>query len=86
MASASENPAEYIQHHLTNLTFGQHPNGSWGFAHTAEEAAAMCFNAIHVDSMFWSIFCRISSTALRRSRPATLAWTTILRWTFSLLM
>ena len=55
MASASENPAEYIQHHLTNLTYGQMPDGSWGFAHTAEEAAAMGFNAIHVDSMLWSI-------------------------------
>jgi F-type H+-transporting ATPase subunit a len=55
MASASENPAEYIQHHLTNLTFGQHPDGSWGLAQTAEEASAMGFNAIHVDSMIWSI-------------------------------
>jgi F-type H+-transporting ATPase subunit a len=56
MANASENPAEYIQHHLTNLTFGQLPDGSWGLAHSAEEAAAMGFNAIHVDSMFWSVF------------------------------
>jgi F-type H+-transporting ATPase subunit a len=55
MASASENPTEYIQHHLTNLTYGQLPDGSWGFAHSAQEAAAMGFNAIHVDSMFWSI-------------------------------
>ena len=55
MASASENPAEYIQHHLTHLTYGQHPDGSWGLAHTAEEAAAMGFNAIHVDSMLWSV-------------------------------
>jgi F-type H+-transporting ATPase subunit a len=55
MASAGENPAEYIQHHLTNLTYGQHPDGTWGLAHTAEEAAAMGFNAIHVDSMIWSV-------------------------------
>lgn len=55
MASAAENPAEYIQHHLTNLTFGQHPDGSWGLAHTAQEAADMGFNAIHVDSMLWSL-------------------------------
>ncbi len=55
MASETQTSAEYIQHHLTNLTFGQHPDGSWGLAHTAEEAAAMGFNAIHVDSMFWSI-------------------------------
>jgi len=55
MASASEDPAGYIQHHLTNLTYGQLPDGTWGLAHSAEEAAAMGFNAIHVDSMLWSI-------------------------------
>jgi F-type H+-transporting ATPase subunit a len=46
---------EYIKHHLTNLTFGQFPDGSWGFAHGAEQAKSMGFWAIHVDSMFWSI-------------------------------
>ncbi|MEM8768187.1 MAG: FoF1 ATP synthase subunit a, partial [Pseudomonadota bacterium] len=56
MASAADDPAGYIQHHLTNLTYGQHPDGTWGFAHNAQEAAAMGFNAIHVDSMIWSIF------------------------------
>lgn len=45
----------YIKHHLTNLTYGKHPNGEWGFAHGAEEAAEMGFWAIHVDTMFWSI-------------------------------
>ncbi len=56
---ASENGeltgAGYIKHHLSNLTYGQHPDGSWGFAHSAAEAKAMGFNAIHVDSMLWSI-------------------------------
>lgn len=47
--------ADYINHHLTNLTYGQHPDGSWGFAHGAAEAKAMGFNAIHVDSMAWTI-------------------------------
>ena len=47
--------AEYIQHHLTNLTYGQHPDGTWGFAHSAEEAAAMGFWSINVDSMAWSL-------------------------------
>jgi F-type H+-transporting ATPase subunit a len=58
MASGSEAPTsgEYIQHHLQNLTFGQHPDGSWGFAHGAEEAAAMGFWAVHVDTMFWALF------------------------------
>lgn len=46
---------EYIQHHLQNLTFGQHPDGSWGFAHSAAEASAMGFWAVHVDTMFWSL-------------------------------
>lgn len=47
--------AGYINHHLTNLTYGQLPDGSWGFAHGAEEAASMGFMAIHVDSMVWSL-------------------------------
>ncbi|RRQ21954.1 F0F1 ATP synthase subunit A [Thiohalobacter thiocyanaticus] len=55
MASDTLTSGEYIKHHLTNLTFGQHPDGSWGFAHTGEEAAQMGFWAIHVDSMFWSV-------------------------------
>jgi len=58
MASGSEAPTsgEYIQHHLQNLTFGQHPDGQWGIAHGAEEAAAMGFWAVHVDTLFWSLF------------------------------
>ena len=55
MASESLTASDYIKHHLTNLTFGQHPDGHWGFAHSAEEASAMGFWAIHVDTMFWSI-------------------------------
>ena len=56
MASEELSASDYIQHHLTNLTFGKHPNGEWGFAHSAQEATEMGFWAIHVDSMFWSIF------------------------------
>jgi len=55
MSSATITSAEYIRHHLTNWTYGQHPDGHWGFAHSGEEAAKMGFNAIHVDTMFWSI-------------------------------
>ena len=51
----AESSAEYIQHHLTNLTYGQLPDGSWGFAETGQQATEMGFYAIHVDSMFWSI-------------------------------
>lgn len=58
---------EYIQHHLTNWTYGKLPAGSycdgtrvqettgWTTAHCREEIAAMGFNAIHLDSMIWSI-------------------------------
>ena len=55
MAGDTLTQTEYIKHHLTNLTFGQHPDGGWGFAHSAAEAKEMGFMAIHVDTMFWSI-------------------------------
>lgn len=56
MASEGElTTSGYIKHHLTNLTFGRHPNGDWGIAHGAEEAKAMGFWAINLDTMFWSI-------------------------------
>jgi F-type H+-transporting ATPase subunit a len=45
----------YIQHHLTNLTLGIHPEHGLSFAHNGAEAASMGFWAIHVDSMFFSI-------------------------------
>lgn len=48
--------SEYIKHHLTNLTYGKLPDGSWGFAHNSDEAAQMGFWAINVDSMGWSLF------------------------------
>lgn len=48
--------SQYIQHHLTNLTYGQLPDGTWGFAANGAEAKAMGFWAINVDTMGWSIF------------------------------
>jgi F-type H+-transporting ATPase subunit a len=58
MAGGSENitQSEYIRHHLQNLTFGQHSDGSWGLAHSPEEAQAMGFWAFNVDTLFWAIF------------------------------
>ncbi len=53
---AEQTASGYIQHHLQNLTFGQLPNGDWGFAHTAQEAKEMGFWAFHVDTLGWSIF------------------------------
>ena len=69
MASENQTVSDYIIHHLTNLTFGKLPEGyerhydgsvvgeggAWVMAHGGDEAAAMGFNAIHVDSMMWSI-------------------------------
>lgn len=46
---------EYIKHHLQNLTFGQHPDGTWGVAHSAAEAKEMGFWAINLDSMGFAI-------------------------------
>ena len=56
MASDSITSSQYIQHHLTNWTYGKHPDGHWGFAHNAEEVGEMGFWSIHVDSMLWSVF------------------------------
>jgi F-type H+-transporting ATPase subunit a len=55
MAGSYANSGEYIKHHLTNLTFGQKADGSWGIAHGADEIAEMGFWAINIDSMAFSI-------------------------------
>lgn len=62
--ASEQTSSEYISHHLTNWTYGYLPGEGWKVAHTAEEAAQMGFNAIHLDSMLWSIglgilFCAI---------------------------
>ena len=54
MAGSYANSGEYIKHHLTNLTFGQKADGSWGIAHGADEIAEMGFWAINLDSMIFS--------------------------------
>ncbi len=55
MVSETLTSTEYIKHHLTNLTYGQTHDGTWGLAHDAAEAKAMGFMAIHVDTMVWSL-------------------------------
>nr|WP_295710895.1 F0F1 ATP synthase subunit A [uncultured Halomonas sp.] len=56
MAAGNEvSTTYYIQHHLQNLTFGNHPVNGWSLAHSAEEASEMGFWAIHLDTMGWSI-------------------------------
>ncbi|NCF61600.1 MAG: F0F1 ATP synthase subunit A [Gammaproteobacteria bacterium] len=69
MAGGSENitTGEYIRHHLQNLTFGQHADGSWGLAHSAEEATAMGFWAFNVDTLFWAIVLGVAFFMLFRN-------------------
>jgi len=63
---------EYIKHHLTNLTFGNHPEHGWSFAHTAQDAQEMGFWAFHVDSLGWSIalgliFCLVFRSVAKKA-------------------
>ena len=75
----AESSGEYIKHHLTNLTYGCKDGegawcsgGSWGFAANGEEAQAMGFWAIHVDSIGWAVglgvvFCLLFGVAAKRA-------------------
>ncbi|TNC81893.1 MAG: F0F1 ATP synthase subunit A [Oleiphilus sp.] len=84
MAGNNPTTTEYIQHHLTNLTYGKLPEGyerydgsvvteaTWTMAHGAEEAAAMGFSAIHVDSLAWSfglgvLFCWLFASVAKKA-------------------
>ncbi len=53
MSSTNEviTSGSYIKHHLQNLTYGQFPDGYWGFAHTSEQAKEMGFLAVHLDTL-----------------------------------
>jgi F-type H+-transporting ATPase subunit a len=55
MSAEAHSSGEYIKHHLQNLTYGQHADGTWGVAHSAAEAKAMGFWAINLDSMGFAI-------------------------------
>jgi F-type H+-transporting ATPase subunit a len=55
MAGDTLTSEEYIQHHLTNLTYGRFDDGRWGFAHGTGDLTEMGFWAINVDTMFWSL-------------------------------
>jgi F-type H+-transporting ATPase subunit a len=85
MSGESQTISEYIVHHLTNLTYGKLPEGTvrydgsvvseggqWTMAHGADEISAMGFNAIHVDSLAWSIglgaiFCWLFAKVARQA-------------------
>ena len=55
MSGEVHTSAEYIKHHLQNLTYGQLPDGSWGIAQSPDQAKEMGFWAIHLDTMGFSI-------------------------------
>ena len=67
MAAEGVTTSSYIKHHLLNLCYGRLPAGfqrdgevplseaAWTFAHNAEEAAAMGFWAVHVDTIGFSV-------------------------------
>ena len=85
MAGENQTVSDYIIHHLTNLTYGRLPGGyerddgsivssggEWVMAHGGDEAAAMGFTAIHVDSMIWSVglgavFCWLFRSVARKA-------------------
>lgn len=72
MAAGVQTGPEYIKHHLTNLTYGRMPDGSWGFARDAAEAQGMGFWAVHVDSLAWALglgalFVGLFAAAARRA-------------------
>ena len=76
MASEGHTSSEYIRHHLQNLTFGQHPDGTWGIAHGAAEAKEMGFWAFHLDTLGWSfllglIFILVFRAAAKKASPET---------------
>jgi F-type H+-transporting ATPase subunit a len=83
-------PAEYIGHHIQNLTYGKHPDGTWGFAHTAKEATEMGFIAVNVDTMFWSlltgiVFCwlfRLVAASASIERPSR--WQLVVEMVFEM--
>jgi len=72
-------PAEYIQHHLQNLTLGKLPAGyvradgsvldqaTWTIAQTGAEAQAMGFMAVHLDTLGWSLLMGLVFILLFRS-------------------
>jgi F-type H+-transporting ATPase subunit a len=91
MATDALTTSGYIKHHLTNLTYGKFPAGHehaghWGFAHSAEDATAMGFWAINVDSMLFSIGLGVLFLALFRMAAKTASvdspsgWQNFVEW------
>ena len=55
MASESITSTEYIKHHLQNLTFGKLPDGSLSLAQDPEQAKAMGFWALNLDTLGFAL-------------------------------
>ncbi len=53
--SGAHSSGEYIAHHLTNLTFGKLPDGTYALAHNGAEAAQMGFWAVNLDTLGFSV-------------------------------
>ncbi len=70
MAAEAHTSSEYIKHHLQNLTFGQHPDGTWGIAQSAEQAKEMGFWAVHLDTLGMSILLGVLFLYLFRKAAA----------------
>lgn len=54
MSGETLTSSEYIRHHLQNLTYGKLPDGTWGIAHSPEDAREMGFWAINLDTTILS--------------------------------
>ncbi|TAN81374.1 MAG: F0F1 ATP synthase subunit A [Gallionella sp.] len=74
MSSEAHTSADYIKHHLQNLTYGQLPDGTWGVAHSAEEAKAMGFWALNLDTFIMSLL--LGAVFMFMFRSATKSITT----------
>ena len=89
MASGGEalTSTAYIKHHLQNLTLGVHPEHGLGIAHGPEEARAMGFWAIHLDTMFWSVglgalfLYSFHKVAVRATSAVPGGWQNFVEWT-----
>lgn len=72
MATETLTSSEYIRHHLQNLTWGRLPDGGFGIAQNAEQAHAMGFWAINLDTMFMSLLLGVVFLGLFRSVAKTM--------------
>jgi F-type H+-transporting ATPase subunit a len=86
MSAEAHTSSEYIKHHLQNLTYGQKPDGTWGLAHTAQEAKDMGFWSFNVDSLGVSIVLGVlflwlfRSVAKRANTGVPSAWQNFVEW------